>query len=92
MGKQAKIKKSNRAKKAISRLIDEALETGKLTENENGNFQFNDPDTAEKFYTTVLSDPELFEEFIQDNPTFLEYLERAIELSENKVILELPQK
>lgn len=91
MGKQAKIKQSNRAKKAIGRLIDEAMKTGKLTENENGNFQFNDPETAEKFYTTVLSDPELFEEFIQDNPTFLEYIERAIELK-NNVILELPQK
>lgn len=91
MGKQAKIKKSNRARKAIGRLIEEALETGKISENEDGNFQFNDPETADKFYTTVLSDTELFEEFIEDNPAFLEYLERGMEAAD-KVILELPQK
>jgi hypothetical protein len=42
MGKQAKIKKLNRAKKVLERLIEEGLETGKLRETDDGKFYFND--------------------------------------------------
>jgi hypothetical protein len=35
---------------------------------------------------TIITNPELFEAFIEENPAFIEYLERALE-AENKVIL-----
>lgn len=91
MGKQAKIKKLNRTKKFIAQLIEESFENGKIIESDDGKFHFTDSKIADKFYTAILSDDQLFMEFIEDNPGFIDYMSKALEAQE-KIFLELPQK
>jgi len=72
MGKQSKLKKVRKIRKEMGQIIEEALETGTLVEDETGDFKFQDPELAGKFFARVMSNPEIFEEFIEDNPEFLD--------------------
>ena len=85
MGKQAKIKRVRRIRKEIEAIIEEGIETGKIIEDRDGNIQFDDEDVFEEFFKRILSEPEIFDEFMEENP---EIVYKIIESIDNQKILE----
>jgi len=71
MGKQAKIKRVRRIRKELDAILEEGLETGKIIQDRDRNIQFEDEMLAQQYFMRIMSSPEIFSEFIEDNPDFL---------------------
>lgn len=85
MGKQSKLKRVRRIRKEIEQIIEEGLETGKIIESDDENLQFQDEELFEQFFKLILSEPVIFDEFMDENPQVMskifEYLRQGDRIS-----------
>ena len=78
MGKQAKLKKIRRDRNAINKILEEAMESGKIIQDEEGNIKSVDSKIMGDVFVRFASSPELYLEFARANPDVHDELNKLL--------------